>query len=219
MAAAQKLTASLELAGISCKAFSQPLQQACADRNCAAVLNWLTAQISDGLLSDSQAALLQSSNAQQHQQTGANSARSAELDHLITATKQEQDSQSLLQPSASEQELDEAIADQEASLLQFQAKIRSLRALDCKISSQTGAAGHLQSAATRHRTQDSRLASNAQRLTSQQNALNTLLAEIQQTIASLQAKFAQQCTSWLLALSDLQALHQQDAAFQVGLDR
>ena len=220
MAAAKTLTASLELAGISCKEFSKPLQQACADSNCVAVLDWLTAQISDGVLSDNQVALLQRSNAEHHEQTGADSARAAELDRLITATEQEQHSQSLLQPSASEQQLNEIIADQEASLLQFQAQIRSLQALSSKITRQTGAPTHLKSAATRPKTQTkSRLASNAHRLTSQQNALNTLLAEIQKTVASLQAKFAQQRTSWLLALSDLQALHQQDAAFQAELDR
>ena len=217
MTAAQAFIDRLELAGIPCKEFEEPLQQACADGNCTAVLKWLTAQATDSLLSDCQVALLQRSDADRHQQPHSSL---TDLDQLITAVQREEDSKSLLQACLSEDQLQEAIVEQEANLLQFQAKLKSLQALDLLITKQASAAAPLQAAAVHHDLHaQKRNDSNQQRLQNQQVALNTLLQEVNQTVAGLQAKFGPQHSSWLLSLSKLQSLHQQDVALQLEMDR
>ena len=217
MSVAQSFLQSLELAGVACEEFAQPLQEACVDASCTAVLKWLTSQVSHGLLSDNQAALLHSL-ASEHAPKDCIQAKPAGLDHLITAVQQEQASQTLLQASPSESRLQEISV--EAVLLQMQEKLKSLQALTSLINKQTPAGGHALAARAHCKRQArSRLEINAKRLTGQQAAMNTLLAEISQTTAALTTKFDQHNMGWLLGLSDLQALHQQDAAFQLQLDK
>lgn len=216
MAAAQALIARLELAGISCKEFAEPLQQACAEDCCVAVLQSLTAQATTKLLSDSQAKLLHRSD---HQQPHAQPSN-ADLHQLITDVQREEVAKSILQASLSEEQLQEAITEQEATLLQFQAKLKSLHALGSRITKQAPAAKPSQAAAAQHTAHaKARYESAQKRLQGQQVVLNTLLQEISQTIAGLQAKFDPQHASWLLSLSNLQSLHQTDVAFQMEMDR
>ena len=218
MTAAQALIKTLELAGIPCKEFEDALQQACADDSCTAVLEWLTTQATDNLLSDRQVALLQRSDTEDHHR--AQAPTSPDLDQLTIAVQKEQQSKSILEACLSEQQLQEAIIEQEAKLLQLQAKLKSLRLLSSLIAKQAPAAKPLQAAAARHSVQAKRRHdSNQHRLHSQQDALNTLLQEINQTVAGLQAKFSPQQMSWLLSLSNLHSLHQRDAAFQQEMDR
>ena len=216
MTAAQALIKRLELAGIPCKEFEDSLQQACANDSCTAVLEWLTTQATDNLLSDRQAALMQRSDTEDHQRPPT----SPDLDPLIIAVQKEEQSKSMLQACLSEDELQEAIIEQEAKLLKFKAKLKSLQALSLLISKQTPAAKPLQAAAAHQTVQAKcRHDTNQNRLQSQQDALNTLLQEINQTIAGLQANFSPQHMSWLLSLSNLHMLHQTDAAFQQEMDR
>lgn len=216
MAEAQALIARLELAGISCKEFIEPLQQACADDSCVAVLQWLTAQTTETLLHDSQATFLHRS----HSQQPSAQPETADLHQLIRTVQLEEGAESILQACLSEEQLQEAINEEEATLLQFQAKLRSLQALDSLITKQAPAAKPLQAAAAHHNAHAKIRHENAQkRLQGQQVALNALLQEINQTIAGLQAKFDPQHASWLLSLSNLQSLHQKDVAFQMAMDR
>ena len=218
MTAAQALVNRLELAGIPCKEFEDSLEQACADDSCTAVLEWLTIQATDNLLSDRQVALLQRSDAENHQR--AQPPTSPDIDPLIIAVQREEQSKSILQPCLSEDQLQEAIIEQEAKLLQLQAKLKSLQALSLLITQQAPAAKPLQAAAAHQNVQTKRRHdSNQHRLQSQQDALNSLLQDISQTIAGLQAKFSPQHMSWLLSLSNLQMLHHKDAAFQQEMDR
>ena len=218
MTAAQALIKRLELAGIPCKEFEESLQQACADDSCTAVLEWLTSQATDNLLSDRQVALSQRSDAEDYQQ--AQPPTTPDLDPLITAVQREEQAKSILQACLSEDQLQEAIVEQEAKLLQLQAKLKSLQALSSLITKQAPASKPLQAAAAHQNVQaERRHDSNQRRLQSQQDALNTLLQEVNQTIAGLQAKFSLQRMSWLLSLSNLHILHQKDAAFQQEMDR
>lgn len=218
MTAAQALINRLELAGIPCKEFEDSLEQACADDSCTAVLEWLTTQATDNLLSDRQLALLQRSDADDYQQ--ARPPTSPDLDPLIIAVQREEESRSILQPSLTDDQLQEAIIEQEAKLLQLQAKLKTLQALNSLITKQAPLAKPSQAAVAHQNVQATRRHdSNQHRLQSQQDALNTLLQDISQTIAGLQAKFSPQHTSWLLSLSNLQTLHHSDAAFQREMDR
>lgn len=218
MAAAQALINKLELAGIPCKEFEECLQQACADDNCTAVLEWLTTQATENLLSDRQVALVQHCDAKDYQQPQP--AESPDLDQLTLAVQREEQSKSILQACRSEQQLQEAIVEQEAKLLQLHAKLKSLQSLSTLITKQEPAAKPLQAAAAHHYVQaNNRHDTNRRRLQSQQGALNKLLQDINQRVAGLQASFDPQHTSWLLSLSNLHNLHQQDAAFQLEMDR
>lgn len=218
MAAAQALINRLELAGIPCKEFVESLQQACADDSCTAVLEWLTTQATENLLSDRQVALLQRCDAEDHQRPQP--AASPDLGQVTLAVQREEQSKSILQACRSEEQLQEAIVEQEAKLLQLQAKLKSLRSLSTLITKQAQAARPLQAAAAHHHVQANNRHDNIQRrLQSQQDALNKLLQDIGQTAAGLQAKFDPQYVSWLLSLSNLNSLHQQDAAFQLEMDR
>ena len=125
-----------------------------------------------------------------------------------------------MQASLSEEQLQEVITEQEATLLQSQEKLRSLQALDSLITKQAPAAKPLQAAAAHHQAHAKTRHESAQkRLQVQQHALNTLLQDINQTVAGLQARFDPQHASWLLSLSNLQSLHQKDVAFQTEMDR
>ena len=218
MAAAQALINRLELAGIPCKEFEESLQQACTDDSCTAVLQWLTTQATENLLSDRQAAFLQHCDAEDQQRPQP--AESPDLDQLTFAVQREEQSKSILQACRSEQQLQEAIVEQEAKLLQLQAKLKSLQSLSTLITKQAPAAKPLQAAAAHHRVQaNTRHDNNQHRLQNQQDALNKLLQDISQTVAGLQAKFAPEHSTWLLSLSNLHSLHQQDAAFQLEMDR
>lgn len=218
MTAAQALIRRLELAGIPCKEFEDSLQQACADDSCTAVLEWLTAQATDNLLSDRQVALLQRSDAEDHQRVQPPTL--PDPDQLTIAVRKEEQSKSILQACLSEKQLQEAIIEQEAKLLQLQAKLKTLQALNSLITKQAPLAKPSQAAVAHQNVQATRRHdSNQHRLQSQQDALNTLLQELNHTVAGLQAKFSPQQMSWLLSLSNLHSLHQKDAAFQQEMDR
>ena len=166
MTAAQALINRLELAGIPCKEFEDSLEQACADDSCTAVLEWLTTQATDNLLSDRQLALLQRSDADDYQQ--ARPPTSPDLDPLIIAVQREEESRSILQPSLTDDQLQEAIIEQEAKLLQLQAKLKTLQALNSLITKQAPLAKPSQAAVAHQNVQATRRHdSNQHRLQSQ----------------------------------------------------
>ena len=219
MAVAQALLDRLELAGIDCKDFRQPLQQACQDSSSASILQWLARKLDGNLLSNNQALLLSALCAEAGDcQNQVSTSEARVKQDLIAAVKQELDSQSLLDVCLSEEELQQSIAIQEATLLQLQAKLKSLQALGSAITKQSSE--HLQPVAEYHEKRtDARLSGTAKRLAGQQKACNTLLHDTQQTASDLRAIFTQHSSTWLLSLADLQNLHQQDTQHQIETDR
>ncbi|KAL0051380.1 hypothetical protein WJX82_006427 [Trebouxia sp. C0006] len=218
MAAAQVLLEHLELAGICCKDFKAPLQKACQHSDAAAVLDWLGRLTGGNLLSDKQALLLQNLDTKAGKQ-GYDHTQHASTEALITAVQRELESQKLLDAYPSEDEVQQIIANQEATLLQLQSKLKSLQALSSATKKQSIATAQSIAVSGHDQRISSRRDSNAKRLAGQQDACNTLLRKTEKTAALLQAKFEQHSSSWLLSLSDMQIVHQQDAKFRTEMDR
>ena len=218
MAAAQVLLEHLELAGICCKDFKAPLQKACQHSDAAAVLDWLGRLTGGNLLSDKQALLLQNLDTKAGKQ-GYDHTQHASTEALITAVQRELESQKLLDAYPSEDEVQQIIANQEATLLQLQSKLKSLQALSSATKKQSIATAQSIAVSGHDQRIGARRDSNAKRLAGQQDACNTLLHNTEKTAALLQAKFEQHSSSWLLSLSDMQNVHQQDAEFRAEMDR
>ena len=218
MAAAQVLLEHLDLAGICCKDFKAPLQKACQHSNAAAVIDWLGRLTGGNLLSDKQALLLQSLDTKAGKQ-GDDHTQHASTEALITAVQRELLSKKLLGAHPSEDEMQQIIANQEATLLQLQSQLQSLQALSSATKKQSQATAHSIAVSGHDQRIGARRDSNAKRLAGQQDACNTLLRNTEKTAALLQAKFEQHSSSWLLSLSDMQNVHQQDAKFRTEMDR
>ena len=218
MAAAEVLLEHLELAGVCCKDFNAPLQKACQHSDAAAVLDWLGRLAGGNLLSDKQALLLQTLDTKAGIQ-GYDHTQHASTQALITAVQRELESQKLLDAYPSEDEVQQMIANQEATLLQLQSKLKSLQALSSATKKQSMITAQSMAVSGHHERICARRDSNANRLAGQQDACNTLLHDTGKTAALLQAKFEQHSSSWLLALSDMQNVHQQDAKFRTEMDR
>ncbi len=218
MAAAQVLLEHLELAGICCKDFRAPLQKACQHSDAVAVLDWLGRLTGGNLLSDKQALLLQTTHTKAGKE-GYDHTEHASTQALITAVQHELESQKLLDACPSEDEVQQIIANQEATLLQLQSKLKSLQALSSATKKQSIATAQSTAVSGHDQRIGARRDSNAKRLASQQDACNTLLRNTEKTAALLQAKYEQHSSSWLLSLSDMQNVHQQDAKFRTEMDR
>ena len=218
MAAAQVLLEHLELAGVCCKDFKAPLQKACQHSDAAAVLHWLGRLTGGNLLSDKQALLLQTLDTKAGKQ-GYDHTQHASTEALITAVQRELESQTLLDAYPSEEEVQQIIANREATLLQLQSKLKSLQALSSATKKQSIATAQSIAVSGHDQRIGARRDSNAKRLAGQQDACNTLLHNTEKTAALLQAKFEQHSSSWLLSLSDMQNVHQQDAEFRAEMDR
>lgn len=220
MAASVALLHDLELAGICCKDFKAPLEKACQDSSVAAVLDWLGRQASGNLLSSKQGVLLQHLGPDADTRGQAYKPSDASSQALITTVQRELESYSLLEACPSEEEIRQDIRHQEGTLLQLQSKLRSLQALSSAAVKHSDASAQPESATKHHQQRTlTRLADNAKRLDSQQAACNTLLHDTEQAVADLQANLGQQASGWLLSLSDLQNLHQQDVKFHAEMDR
>ena len=218
MAAAQVLLNHLELAGICCKDFKAPLHKACQQSDAAAVLDWLGRHTGGNLLSGKQALLIQTLDTGAGKQ-GYDHTQHASTQALITAVQSELESQKLLDACPSEDEVQQVISNQEATLLQLQSKLKSLQALSSATKEKSTATAQSIAVSRHHQRIGARRDSNAKRLAGQQDACNTLLLNTEKTAAVLQAKFEQHSSNWLLSLSDLQNVHQQDAKFRVEMDR
>lgn len=216
MTALEPLLTSLQLAGLPSEDFKQSLEQACLDSNIAETVRWVGSAIAGKLAKDG--FILQNAGQQSPSDSHLSSLQPTLPLTAITAMVKDQEARGLLEPDFSDSDLRTRVKEQENSLLLLQDQLSSLKRLSNATSTQAASA---QQAAPKYHQQhlQRRSDTNKQRLEIQQDALNTVLTDVQETASSLYTQAERYSSEGLLALSDLTSLRRESAALNQELER